>query len=232
MIYTNRIDAGKRLAERLRVFLPLDTPGVVIALSRGGVVVGHEVAQVLGFPLDFLGVQHINLHEMTSLPIGAVDRDGAYVINPDTAPYVDPILFHAERLKTMRSAANEFTHLSAHDHAAPSPSLSGKVVVLVEDTILTGTSVMTSIEYVEQQSPELVVVAAPIATPAAVMRLEQEVDVVVVDTVPSFPAPLSDYFGSFLPERDETIQGILAQYHSTPRRLSAPIMHGGGSSSL
>lgn len=213
MVYSNREDAGTRLAVRLKDFFEGSVDGLVMAITRGGVVVGDAIARELNLPLDVFVVKRINFPGAPEYSLGAVDRDGHYLINPSTANFVDRFTFEAERLKNIRAADQERSYLSEN---SPIPQLEGKTIILVDDGAQSGNTSLMAVEMLKNRNPGRIVLALPICSREALQTLEGSVDALIVDIVPAVLHSLSDWYFDFLPEEDDKVRTILENYLVPP----------------
>ncbi len=209
MTFTNREDAGDRLATRLKEYFEEPLAGIVLALSQGGVVVGDKIARSLNLPLALLLVKKIGLPGLPEYSLGAVDREGHYIVNPAVTPFVDKFTFEAERLKTIRLVDKENLAISEHSLTM---DLNNKTVILVDDGANSGTTALAGVEIVKKHHPKVIALALPVCSLEALARLNHEVEVLIVDTLPSNFRSVSDSYNHFLPEKEEKIRSILQSY--------------------
>lgn len=212
MKYSNREEAGVKLAGRLREFFEGPVDGIVLAITRSGVVVGDAIAREMNLPLDVLIVKRINVPGAPDYTLGAVDRDGHYLINPAAVNFVDRFTFEAERLKNIRAAEQERSFISEN---SPLPDLRDKCVILVDDGAQSGSTALMAVEILKNRNPRQIVLALPVCSPEAMVYLHGLVDALIVDTVPAMFHSLADWYFDFLPEEDEKVRSIL-ETHFTP----------------
>ena len=208
MYFSDRTDAGRQLADRLKHHK--DEQPLVLGLPRGGGVVAFEVAKALVAPLDVVLVRKIGAPWHSELAVGAValvDRPQLVVNQPvKTAlgvpdSYIEKV--EAEKLKEMERQRSVF-----RGDRAPL-ELRGKTAILVDDGIATGATVLAAAKAVRQSSPNRVVVAVPVAPPDAVASLEREVDeVVCLDVTADFGA-ISLFYGSFPQVENSEVVALL-----------------------
>jgi len=183
--YRDRTAAGRVLAEAVRETGPFDRP-VVLALPRGGVPVAVEVAAALSAPLAVLVVRKIGAPGRPELAIGALARVGSQIStyrNPTTtaAVGIDDYAF-------AEAAARARAELERRDQAfgaAEAPPLEGADVVLVDDGLATGSTMLAAVAAVRGLRPARVVVAVPVAPASAMQALGRVADVVVCPQVPA-----------------------------------------------
>ncbi|HZD25151.1 MAG TPA: phosphoribosyltransferase [Alphaproteobacteria bacterium] len=177
-IFADRSEAGRRLAERLLGYR--DAAPVVLALPRGGVPVGFEIARALGAPLDLVLVRKLGAPGQPELAIGAV-VDGPRphtVINTEirrmlsvSQPYLDE-----ESRRQLEEIARRRTRYLGERSPAP---VVGHTAILVDDGIATGATMRVAVQAVRAARPRQVVVAVPVASSKAVEALRAEADAVI-----------------------------------------------------
>lgn len=150
MYFRNREEAGKRLVGRL-IEYKHDKNALVLALPRGGVVVAAPIANELNLPLDLIIVRKIGVPNFPEVALGAVNPEGIYVLNPETARFFDRATFEAERLKKIREAQLTKELLKGD---SPFLDFTGKTVILVDDGVATGTTSLAAIEIIKKKIPK------------------------------------------------------------------------------
>ena len=207
MIYRDRTDAGRRLAERLGDYRGRGDV-VVLALPRGGLPVAREVAEALGAPLDVIVVRKLGYPGQEELAMGAIASGGVRMINED----VVASLGVTER--TLASvAATEQNELERRERMyrgdRPTAELAGRTVILVDDGLATGSSMQAAVQAVRAHSPARVVVAVPVAPAETCARLRTLVDeVVCLDTPEPFQA-VGLWYEDFSQVTDADVRAIL-----------------------
>jgi len=204
--FKNREEAGRKLAERLLEWREKNP--LVLAIPRGGVAVGYEIAKALKAPLDIIIPRKIGAPGNPELAIGAVTEDGTLVLNDDlvvafrvSGDYVEVVRKREiEEIKRRRKAYLGDT---------PLRSLRDKTVILVDDGIATGATVRAAVESIRRQEPRVVVVAAPVAPPETVRALEGEVDEVVCLVVFEPFFAIGQFYEDFSQVSDEEVIELL-----------------------
>lgn len=170
--FTDRSEAGRRLAERVRE-LDLDNDPIVLALPRGGVPVGAELARRLGIPLDVLLVRKIGLPGHAELGVGAIAEDGQVAFDD-----VALARLHVPRSALMGTVDQERAELDrrlrAYRGSRSSPRLGGRDVVVVDDGVATGGTARSALRMVRRAHPSRVVLAVPVGSQQAVEALRPE----------------------------------------------------------
>ena len=178
-LFADRADAAKRLAARL-VAEQLPAPVVVLALPRGGVPIGAEVARRLGVPLDLLLVRKIGAPGQPELAVAAVvDGDAPEVVIDEAlaaATGADAAYIDAQAQVQWRELERR-RHVYLHGRARV--PVAGATVIVVDDGIATGTTVRAALKALRRRRPGQLVLAVPVAPHDTIVSLQREVDRVV-----------------------------------------------------
>ncbi len=207
--FQDRTDAGHRLADALREYA--GRPGVVVlALPRGGVPVGYEVARELGAPLDVFLVRKLGVPGHEELAMGAIASGGVKVLNPD----VVEMLSVPDRVIDA-VAAREGEELRRRERAyrddRPPPDLQGKTVILVDDGLATGSTMRAAAEAVRLQVPARLVVAVPVGAAETCGALREVADEVVCDVLPEPFYAVGLWYRDFSQTTDDEVRALLAR---------------------
>jgi len=207
--FPDRTVAGHWLAERVR-----DVTGatpVVIALPRGGVTVGAEVARVLHAPLDVAVVNRISLPDRPDVDLGAVDEDG-HVCYDDTA--LARLRIPRNRLSdVVAEARDKITHSrEMYRGARTLPRLTDRDVIVVDDGATTGSTARAALRMVRRHRPARLVLALPVASTEAVERLQEEADRVVALAVPETFHSLDRWYRDFSEVDEGQVAALLAEH--------------------
>ncbi|MGW0315916.1 alpha/beta family hydrolase [Streptomyces flavidovirens] len=219
MLFTDRADAGQRLAQAVR-HLEGEKP-VVLGLPRGGVPVAFEVARALGAPLDVVVVRKLGVPYHRELGFGAIGEGGARVISEDivrrsgVGPDEVAAVERAEEAELERRAVR-------FRGDRPRLPLDGRTVVVVDDGIATGATAAAACEVVRAQGAARVVLAVPVAAPDAVARLSSQVDDVVCLSVPPMFRAVGEWYENFTQTPDEEVVALLAQAAGRAGRTGHP----------
>jgi predicted phosphoribosyltransferase len=207
MTYRDRRDAGRRLADRLFTLAGRGDV-VVLALPRGGVPVGHEVARALGAPLDVFLVRKLGVPGREELAMGAIASGGVRVINTDVvralgiAPAViDQVAAEEER----ELARREWEYRDDR----PPPDVSGRVVILVDDGLATGSTMRAAVLAVRERAPAAVIVAVPVGAAETCSAMKDVADDVVCLQAPEQFAAVGLWYEDFSQTRDEEVRELL-----------------------
>jgi putative phosphoribosyl transferase len=209
-----RAEAGRLLAERLRDYAGRDDV-VVLGLPRGGVPVAFEIASALAVPLDVLVVRKLGVPGHEELALGAIAGDGVRVVN---ARLVAELALPADRIDEMAAKARQELERSERDYRGerPAPGLGGRTVILVDDGLATGATMVAAIRAARRQVPSRIVACAPVAPRSVCEALRLEADEVVCLLTPANLASVGAWFDDFSPTSDHEVRTLLARGRATP----------------
>ncbi len=205
--FSDRADAGHRLASRLRD-VPLDN-AVVLALPRGGVPVAAEVARELDAPLDIIVVRKLGVPRQPELAMGAIGEGDVRVVNRQVlalARVSDDDLAAVEareRLELARRAAR-------FRGARPRTPIDGRTALLIDDGIATGSTIRAACEVARALGARRVVVATPVAPPETVASLRAVADDVIALETPAQFFAIGEFYADFTQTTDDEVVRLLA----------------------
>ena len=207
MQFVNRIDAGRQLAEKLAQYANRSDV-LVLALPRGGVVVGYEVARFLNVPLDVFVVRKLGVPGREELAMGAIASGGLRALNGNV---VETLQIPEEVLDAV--AAKERRELERRERAyrgdRPTPDLQGHTIILVDDGIATGSTMRAAVEALRQLEPSRLVVATPTAALSTVRNLRQDVDELVAVMTPADFGGVGEWYKDFSQTTDDEVRELL-----------------------
>jgi len=175
-LFRDRVEAGTKLAKELQAY-KRENP-VVLAIPRGGVVVGYEVARELGAPLDIVIPRKIPSPHNPELGVGAVAQDGTVIINQQIKEYLNVSDEYIQEEAERQIREIERRMRTYRGDREPFP-VKDRVVILVDDGIATGVTMRAAIRSLRKQTPRKIVVAVPVAPPRTIKKIEEEADEVV-----------------------------------------------------
>lgn len=174
MVFRDRQDAGRLLADKLKKFANIPN-GIVIGLPRGGVVVAAEVANSLHLPLDIVVTRKIGAPGYEEFAIGAISQDGQMVFDTDSisAHHIDQQYIKKTVALEQKEAQRRL--VTYRGNATPL-QLHNRTVILVDDGIATGYTILAAIKYIQSQKPKKLIVAVPVAPLDALEKIHTQVD--------------------------------------------------------
>jgi putative phosphoribosyl transferase len=207
MEFLDRREAGRMLAAEL---LPLaDQRPVIVALPRGGVPIGVEVARALGAPLDILAVRKLGAPGNPELGVGAVAEDGTGVLDPRSAAMLGMTQDKFDAI--LASESHELRRRVQRYRAGRSPlPVEGRTVIVVDDGLATGLTALVAVQALRKRHASPVVVAVPVGSGEAVSMLAEEADKVVCLTIPRRLLGVGRWYRDFTPVSDEQVLELLA----------------------
>jgi len=207
VIFADRVDAGARLAEALERFAGDDV--VVLAIPRGGVVVGEVVARALGAPLDVVVPRKIGAPMNPELGIGAI-APGVRVLDPRMIQMLGVTPDYLEReIETQEREIDRRER--AYRGPRPSVDVRGKVAVIVDDGVATGGTAIAALRWARGAGAERIVLAVPVAPGRSLARLRDEADEVVVLSAPDPFSAVGEWYRSFRQTSDREVVDALAR---------------------
>ncbi len=205
--FRDRRDAGRQLGERLRPKVKGERV-VVLALPRGGVPVGYEVAEALDAPLDVFLVRKLGAPHNPELAMGAIATGSVQVLNEDI---VQALAVPREVIHEV--AARELEELRRRERLyrgdRPRPPIDGRTVVLVDDGLATGASMRAAIEALRVLGPERLVVAVPVAPEETCKRLAVSVDAMECLLTPTPFGAVGLWYEQFAQTTDDEVRALL-----------------------
>jgi putative phosphoribosyl transferase len=208
MRFRNRREAGRALARDL-VDLAPERP-VVVALPRGGVPVGYEIAQALSVPLEILAVRKLGAPRNPEYGVGAVVEDGTAVLDRDAAIGVG---MSREVLAgtVQREVAELARRVERYRAGRPATPLKDRTVVLVDDGVATGVTDLAAIRAARKQSPRRIILAVPVGAADSLHQLAAEADEVVCPHIPRDFGGVGRWYDDFSEVTDAEVLRLLGQ---------------------
>ncbi|AFK17852.1 phosphoribosyltransferase [Haloferax mediterranei ATCC 33500] len=199
-MFADREDAGRRLADLLDE--QEEEADVVLAIPRGGLPVGREVADRLRAPLDVVIASKVGAPGNPELAVGAVAGDGSAWWNEDLLSYLGVGENYLEQGRE-REAEVAREKISLYRGGDPLPNLEGKRVIVVDDGVATGATARACLRQVNGSGAERVVLAVPVAPPHTVEDLEDECDGIVTVDAPEAFGAVGAFYRDFTQVTDE-----------------------------
>jgi putative phosphoribosyl transferase len=207
--FRHRSEAGRLLAQRLRDY-ERRTDSIVLALPRGGVPVGFEIATALGLPLDVFVVRKLGVPGQRELAMGAIASGGIRVLNEDV---LRAMPYAAARVAEITAQETREVERRERDyrHERLAPDLSARVVILVDDGLATGATMLAAIAALRHKDPAKIVVAVPVCPPETMAEIERAADETVILFAPDWFRGVGEFYEDFAQVGDETVRDLLAR---------------------
>jgi putative phosphoribosyl transferase len=211
--FRDRVDAGRRLAERLRHLRGADV--VVLGLPRGGVPVAAEVARVLNAPLDVIVVRKLGVPFQPELAMGAVGERGALVVSERVVrrAHVSKDEFAEVERREREELQRRAMRLRGD---RPRVALEGRTALVVDDGIATGSTARTACRVARALGAARVVLAAPVCAPDTARALGSEVDELVCVETPRWFSAVGQFYTDFLATSDAEVIALLERARCVP----------------
>lgn len=207
--FRDRREAGRALAAALHDYQGQSNL-LVLALPRGGVPVGYEVASELHAPLDVFSVRKLGVPGREELAMGAIGSGGARVINVDVVESLGIPESEIERV-----AARELEELARREHAyrddRPYPNLEGRTVIVVDDGLATGASMVAASCALRKRKPAKLVVAVPVGPADTCALMRRYADDVVCASTPERFEGVGLWYEDFTQTTDDEVRELLAR---------------------
>jgi erythromycin esterase-like protein/predicted phosphoribosyltransferase len=217
--FRDRREAGQLLASKLAAYA--NRPDVIVlALPRGGVPVGHEVAQALNVPLDVFVVRKIGVPGHEELAMGAVASSGVRILNEQLIKQLR-IPKHVVDKVTSQEMQELKRREALYRGGRPPPDLRGRTVILVDDGLATGASMQAAVQALRQLQPARIVVAVPTAAPDTCEALRSQVDEVICAITPEPFHAVGLWYQDFTQTSDSEVRDLLAR-HRQPEGRAEP----------
>ena len=206
IIYQDRTDAGEKLAQELKAYHGKDT--VVVAIPRGGIMVAAPIVKKLGAALDLIIPRKVGTANDPEVAAGAITPDGTIIYN-------EQLLFRRQittaDLKPI--IGKEMAELKRRDQVyrkdLRSKELAGKTVIVVDDGMATGLTVLASLQAVKNKRPARLILAVPVATKEAVELVSTTVDHVICLVTPEPFFAVGQFYYNFGQTTDEEVTSII-----------------------
>jgi predicted phosphoribosyltransferase len=208
VLFKDRIDAGKQLAEKLKDHVGRD--GIVLAIPRGGVIVGAEIARSLGLDFDLIVPRKIGSPQNPEVAIGAVTQDGSVLLNRHL---VD--MFGISESELQELVSREIKEIerrrSLYGAGETTGDYAGRQIVVVDDGVATGHTMFASLRSARKLHPKELILAIPVAPRETLEELKKEVDYVVCLIAPDNFYAVGQFYERFDQTSDEEVVKIMKE---------------------
>lgn len=200
-MFRDRLDAGRQLAVKLIQYK--NEPGVILAIPRGGVPVAFELAKEFKMPLELVLTKKIGHPGNKEYAIGAASLYDYFIVPHEnvTAQYIE------EELVNIRSRLNEMSRKFIKGKLPI--QLKGKTIIIVDDGIATGNTLMGTVNLLKKSNPKKIVIAVPVASKIAFYKLSKEVDEIVALLIPEIFNGVGEFYEDFQQVTDEEVIELL-----------------------
>ncbi len=205
--FEDRVDAGKRLAQALADFHRKNA--VVLAIPRGGVVVGYQIAEALNLPLDVIVPRKLGAPDNPELAVGAVAEDGTAVLDNKLVAYLNVSQDYIAQ-ESERQRIEIDRRLKVYRQDMPPLNLKGLDVIVVDDGIATGATMKAALASVRNRGASSITVAIPVGPPATIEELQSRADRVVCIHMPEFFQAIGQFYANFTQTSDEEVMELLS----------------------
>lgn len=206
-MFKDRADAGQLLAKEL-LHYKNKKEVLVLGIPRGGIVVAYEVAQALHAPLDIIVIKKLGFPGQEELALGAVGID-TYFLNEELSGGIsdDYIKDHVkQKQQEVRKRYELFRGKK------PMYSVKNKIVILVDDGIATGATMLMAVEILKKQKPNKIIVAIPVAPPDTVKKLKKIADEVICLDTPLLFMAIGQFYQDFQQVEDDEAKQYLGGF--------------------
>ena len=207
---SDRAAAGRLLGDEMRERYGGRSDVVVLALPRGGVPVGYELARALGATLDVFVVRKLGVPHQPELALGAIASGGAHVFNDEVVRFsgVTPEEIEAV-IERETEELGRREKLYRGDR--PWPELRDQIVVIADDGLATGATMRAAIEAVRQYEPRWIAAAVPVGAPETAGVISELVDELICPIQPPSFQAVGIWYDDFSPTSDEEVRELLAK---------------------
>jgi len=206
-MFHDRQEAGQKLAQALEKFKNAKE-AIILALPRGGVVVGFEIAKALNLPLDIVVPRKIGAPDNPEFAIGAITESGEGIFDQETIAF-----YRISKEYIKKTVAEEkkeaLRRLKLYRGDRPPLDLKDKTVILIDDGIATGATMRAAIKSVKEKGAKKVIVAVPVSAPDSFKIIKKEVDEMISLAVPVFFGAVGAFYENFEQTSDEEVVDLM-----------------------
>lgn len=206
-MFKDRFDAAQKLVPLLSKYKD-DSEAIVLAIPRGGLELGYVLAKKLELPLDVIFTKKIGLPANPEYAIGAVSEKQVYIDenfknNPELQKYIDQ---EVQNIRKVIKARNELYRKNM-----PPFDITNKTVIIVDDGVATGKTLLVTLHLVKEYNPKKIVVALPVAPQEALQNIKEYADEVVCALVPEVFYSVGQFYIDFHQVEDDEAQKLLQE---------------------
>lgn len=213
LIFEDRKEAGELLADELYEYED-NKDVIILAIPRGGVELGVPIAKALNAPLDIIVTRKIGAPDNEEFAIGALSEMGDIFLNEDVIGSYS----EEDVRKVIKQETKEAKERVKKYRGHSLPSLKGKIVLLVDDGLATGSTMLVAARAVKLQNPKKLIVAVPVAPPDAVKKIEEIADEVIALEVTPFFFAVGQFYKNFTQTTDEDVAGLMKELKNNSKK--------------
>lgn len=202
-MFKDRYDAAEQLAIALSGYYGM-TDTIILAIPRGALQIGEVLHKRLKLPLDIIITKKISHPMSEEYAIGAVGPDGEFFVNPTVD--VSKEYIENERKKLENLVEERYKQYRGE---IPKPKISGKTVIIVDDGVATGSTILAAIHVIRKQNPKKIIIAVPVGASDAMELIKREADEVVCISIPETFFAIGQFYENFVQVEDKEAIGIL-----------------------
>jgi len=207
--FRDRVEAGQLLGKAVAERVSDRSNLIVLALPRGGVPVGYEVARALGAPMDVFIVRKLGVPGHEELAMGAIASGGVRVLNDDVLRYV-PVSKNAIEAVSARELVELARRERSYRGSKPPLDVRGKTVIVVDDGLATGSTMRAAVRALRKENAGSIIVAVPVAARETYEEFFREVDDIVCLRTPDPFQAVGLWYEDFSQTTDEEVHKLLA----------------------
>jgi len=212
MHFKNRHEAGLMLAEKLKQYKD-NKEAIVLAIPRGGVEVGYEIAKFLNVNLDIIVTKKIGLPDDEEFAIGSVAPDKKIMLNEETVRIYNVSKNYVKE-KTREISKEMGRKYKAYKGKYQLQNLKNKIVILTDDGIATGFTTKAAIRYIKSQNPKKIILAVPVSPSDFASKIKKEVDEFVCLHSTNLFSSISQFYDYFPQLEDEEVKKYLKEINA------------------
>lgn len=209
MFFEDRSDAGGRLVSLVEKYKGAGD-ALVLGLPRGGVAVALEVALALGLPLDVWVTRKVSAPFNPELAVGSVDSNGNLLLDENAVKLYEISDRYVREEADLQADEIKRRYL-AYRGTEKAPAVKGKTVLVVDDGVATGYTMMAALQSIKNNGASKVVCVVPVASPGVIRKLEQLADEVACLSTPSYFGAVGEFYRNFEQVSDEEVLDLLSK---------------------
>ncbi len=211
MIFKDRFEAGEKLAQKLVNYRNYKNV-LVIGLPRGGIILANEVAKKINSQLDIVVPRKISAPNNPEFAIGAITEQGDYFLNQDIIDYYKISKKYIDREITIEKKESK-RRLKSYRGNRKSIDYNNKIIILVDDGIATGSTILAAIFSIKKNKPKKIIVAVPVLARDIINIIKKEVDELVYLEAPIFFGAIGAFYRKFEQTSDQEVKDIMKNYN-------------------